>query len=255
MKWPKQLTLIRHGESMYNQLKTQREQDPLYHLFVKSFDRDWQSNETKDLAIELAKVLSRNNGEDLTALTEKGRRSAIETGQHLSQQVNFPDVIYVSPYLRTMETLEGMLEGWPELKSVEVIVDERIREQDFGLRLLYGDWRVMQVFHPEQRLLYRLQGDYWYRQPQGENVPDVRARSWNWGHSLSRDWSGKNVLAITHHLTILAFHANVLRMNPKEFLDLYKQKAPPNCSLTQYRNGENTAEENWLESVFYCKRI
>lgn len=100
-----------------------------------------------------------------------------------------PNAIFVSPYDRTLETLRRMTLGWPELIEVRKIEEERITEQDHGLSLLYSDWRVFSVLHPEQRQLRSIQGSYWYRYPQGENVPDVRERLRSWRGALIRDFS------------------------------------------------------------------
>lgn len=134
-----------------------------------------------------------------------------------------PDVIFVSPYFRTMETLEWMKKGWPELQNVKVYEEERIREQEHGLSLLYNDWRVF------------LEGAYWYRYPQGENVPDIRERLRSWLTTLTRDFAGKNILAVTHHLSILGLRANLERLSAEEFIKLDHSEPPANCSVTIYK--------------------
>ena len=255
MKWPAQLTLMRHAESSYNLSKKLKEQDSTYKQFRIAYEQDWQSTETKRLAVKVAIKLSKDNGEDSTALTTDGVNHAIKTGQQLSKHIARPDIIYVSPYLRTIQTLEYMQQGWPELGKSEVKIEERIREQDFGLRLLYGDWRVLQVLHPEQRFLNKLQGDYWYRQPQGENIPDVRARNRSWVSSIIRDNGGQNVLAITHHINILAFRANIERADPQQFLQLRRQIVPSNCSLSQYGNQSDQEGNQWLKNKYFNKTI
>jgi len=45
MKWPEELTLIRHDESEYNILKAKKEADPLYIEFIKEFEKDHLSSE------------------------------------------------------------------------------------------------------------------------------------------------------------------------------------------------------------------
>src|SRR5690606_9631 len=153
MKWPEELTLVRHAESTYNKNRQELIQNSLYQEFLDAYRKDWQSLKTKQLAIKVALMLGKNNGEESTSITPKGREQAYTLAQKLKQEINLPDTIYLSPFLRTRETYEQMILGWPELKHSRVIVEDRIRELDFGLRLLYGDWRVMQVLHPEQRPL------------------------------------------------------------------------------------------------------
>jgi broad specificity phosphatase PhoE len=127
-----------------------------------------------------------------------------------------------------------MIDGWPELAGVRLIEEERIREQEFGYRLLFSDWRFFFALHPEQQQLLRLQGFYWYRYPQGENVADVRARNRSWMSTLTRDFAAKRVLAITHHLNILSFRANMERLSSQQFIELDAHSQPANCSITSY---------------------
>ncbi len=253
MKWPAELTLIRHAESTYNQNRHQLAHNQLYQDFLIAFNRDWQSTKTKQLAIKVAVMLGKNNGEDSTAITKEGKQSAQKMALKLASEIALPDTIYLSPFLRTRETWIEMQKGWPELSRCRVLVDERIREMDFGLRLLYGDWRVMQVMHPEQRPLYNLQGEYWYRQPQGESIADVRARNRSWISTLARDQNGKRVLAITHHLTILAFRANMERLDPDQFIELRHSSIPDNCSISRYLGKSDYKGNEWLGLDYFNK--
>src|SRR5690606_399713 len=205
--------------------------------------------------MDVAKLLSKNKSVGTPAITDSGRQQAVEAAKNLSRFMDVPNVVFVSPHLPTVQTFELLKEGWPELRNVHAIIDDRIREQDFGLRLLYGDWRVLQVFHPEQRPLYSLQGPYWYRHPQGENIADVRTRLRQWATTLSRDYSGKNVLAITHHISILAFKSNIERLDPEAYISLYNSGAPRNCGITQYANKRSSNGAEWLELLHYDKSV
>ena len=51
--------------------------------------------------------------------------------------------------------------------------------------------------------------------------------------TLTREFSGNRVMAITHHLTILATRANFERLSPEEFLQLDEHEKPVNCSVTR----------------------
>ena len=42
--------------------------------------------------------------------------------------VHSPDVIFVSPYLRTEQTLHFLQEEWPDVRHAKVYREERIRE-------------------------------------------------------------------------------------------------------------------------------
>jgi broad specificity phosphatase PhoE len=255
MKWPESLTLVRHDTSAYNALKSQKKQDPLYRSFQTIYEKNPDSDEARRLAIEITEQYSLNVGDHDTPLAPKAGSQAKTVGEKLKDKIKLPDVIFVSPYLRAHLTLEKMKEGWPELSKVKIVEEERIREQDHGMALIYNDWRVFNVLHPEQRHLRNLQGAYWYRFPQGESVSDVRARARSWQNTLTRDYVRKNVVAVTHHLTILSLRANLERLNAKEFLRLDEEEKPINCGVTIYKGDEEKGTDGKLILEVYNVKL
>ena len=235
MKWPMELLLIRHAESAYNNLKIEKDSDPEYARFRDLFENDRTNSEIESLARSLYQRHALGCSDRDTPITAKGELQARITGRRMRESgVGCPEVIFVSPYLRTEETLRLLKEEWPELKLASEYREERIREKDHGLALIYNDWRIYHVMHPEQGTLHDLLGEYDYRFLNGENIPDVRQRTHSWMGTLAREFAGKRVMAITHHLTILATRANFERMSPEEFLRLDKHERPVNCGVTRY---------------------
>jgi broad specificity phosphatase PhoE len=235
MKWPIELLLVRHAESAYNHLKRAKEADPEYVRFREMFQNNRSNPEIHSLACTLRTRYALGCSDRDTPITPKGEEQARITGRKMQESgVDCPDVIFVSPYRRTEQTLSILQEQWPILRTVTVYREERIREKDHGLSLLYSDWRIYQVMHPEQGELQLLLGEYDYRFLNGENIPDVRQRNLSWITTLTRDFSGKRVMAITHHLTILATRANFERLSPDEFLHLDEHEKPVNCGVTRY---------------------
>src|ERR1700741_5070595 len=136
MKWPNTLTVIRHGESEYNVLKGLKEEDPDYRAFMNAYDRRQEDPEQARIlgkALLDSKKFVLGVGEHRTAMTAAGQKQAEITGEELSKRIELPDVILVSPYERTLNTLGGMAIGWPELATVKTVEDERLREQEHGL--------------------------------------------------------------------------------------------------------------------------
>jgi broad specificity phosphatase PhoE len=256
MKWFKQLLLVRHGQSVYNTQRELKEGDPDYLVFREAFDRRPGCQRTWALALEMHDKYKPAHSDHGTPLTSRGHNQARLTGQHMRSLGTLPDIIYISPYLRTRETLEGMVASWPELGSVKTVVEDRIREQEHGLAILYGDWRIFQTLHPEQRALRNFDAlsRYWYRYPQGESVADVRERARSMTTTLTREHAGQRVLVVTHHLTILSMMANYQRLSPEEFLTLDAEEPPRNCSTTIFK-GDSSLGENGrlvLESYNQC---
>lgn len=254
IKWPKWIMLIRHDVSAYNVLKGVKEKDPLFQQFKKAWERDPESDRTASLAREVNKKILRGMGDASTPLADVEARRAREVGKALSKG-ELPDVIFVSPYIRTKLTLAGLVKGWPDLAHVLTYEEERIREQEHGMALLYNDWRVFQALHPKQRKLRQLEGPYWYRYPQGENVPDVRDRNRSWTTTLTRDFAGKRVLAVTHHLNILATRANFERLDAEHFTDLDEHDKPINCGVTLYRCDPKQGANGRLVLEYYNRRL
>lgn len=234
MEWPSQLTLVRHARSAYNETKHKMSADAQYLEFGTQFVQDPASQKSIDLARSLHATYPSTRADLPTPLAHGGMAESIHLGRYLRATLQLPEVVFVSPYVRTWATLAGILQGWPELDKVRVIEEERIREQEFGQRLAYMDRDVYLALHPDQQQLFASQGPYWYRWPQGENIPDVRSRLRSWATTLTRDYAGKPVLALTHHITILAWRANIERLTANQFLHLEQTELPANSSVTCY---------------------
>lgn len=233
--WPRQIDFVRHAQSSYNRLRALQQDQPLYRAFEEEFAKNPDSKHTKQLAEQLRAEYQQIAGDSHSEITSEGRQQMKRVGQAMAaKSEKLPDIIFVSPYKRTKQSLAGLISGWPALTKVRIIEEERIREREFGMRILYGDSKVWMALNPEQRRLQELQGEYWYRPPQGENIADVRQRMRSWATALSSRHAGKYVLAMTHHITILAFRANVERMTAEQYLQLYERFTPSNGSLTRY---------------------
>ncbi len=257
MKWPKEWWLFRHIISRYNEMKEQRENDDLYKQFRAAYDKDWRSAETRALAMEVRSKFALMVSDSSTPGTDLGKAQAVEVGRHLSGITEIPDKIIISPYLRAQETLAGIAQGWPELaRRIEVDeryvkVDEKLREQEHGLATLYNDRRVFFVFHPEQRELFDLEGHYRYRYPNGENIPSVRERASLEIDSVIRNYSGKRIFTIAHHLMNLSMMGEIENWDEKEFLRMDKEEKPLNCGATLYQGDSSLGENGRLIRQFY----
>ena len=255
MKWPASVTLIRHGQSAYNVLREAKDRDPEYQAFKRAFNRNHRSEETRRLAEAMRKKYALRTSDYKTPLTEAGVAQGVQTGQRLHEVIPLPNVILYSPYERTRDTLSALCQGWPQLGSVEGLAEDRIREQEHGLSLLYSDWRMFHTFHPEQKELHDLLGPYWYQYPQGESVSEVRERTRDVLSMLIREYAGMHVLLITHHLTILASRANLERLTPEEVIRLDEHEKPVNCGVTHYIGKPDLGKDGKLALEFYNKKL
>ena len=247
MKWPKYLAWVRHARSYFNELKEELEKDPMWPVFVEEYKIDFQSSRAKNLAEKLLRKYKNPYGDRKTPLTKYGREvQAVKTGAYLKTQIKLPDIILVSPYLRCLETLEGLKEGWPELVNVKTYQEERVVERGVGIRQLYTHWRLFHVFHPEQKELYDREGYYDYQYPQGDNMRDVNFRQKSLFDTITREFRGKKVLGIGHGVTIMSFRTAQERLTEEEFLELDHSNPPKNCSITIYRGDPKQGKDGKL---------
>lgn len=259
MKWPKRIILVRHGESKFNEMKEAKKQDSRYHEFVELFEQEmgtakyseWvrlfpQSCVSKELLMLAKEMLEKyqlpfSNHE--TPLTKRGRPQAEALGRELRVSIPRPDVVLCSPYLRGAQTLQGIIRGWPELEETKVETEPLVREIETGLSNIFNDWRILETFFPEQRFLFLKEGRFDYGYPHGENVPRVMERMKLLSAKLIREFSGKEVLIVSHHITILSFVAIQLRWSKNEFITTDDASPLQNCSYTIFE-GDPTQGEN-----------
>lgn len=256
MKWPIRFTLIRHDTSAYNLLAPAKQADRDYQLFLAEWEKNPESSLTREHAMHVWRKYRLAVGDAKTPLADPDGRQAYETGVGLAKQRDtLPDVVFVSPYDRTLATYEHLCRGWPGLSSVKMVKEDRIREQEHGLATIYNDWRVFQALNPEQRMLRAHDGPYWYRYPQGESVPDVRDRNRSFLDTLIRDYHGTDVLVVTHHLNILATMANLQRWDADEFIRFDETQKPINCGVTVFNGDPNYGSDGKLFLGVYNEKL
>ncbi len=279
LKWPNSITTIRHGESAYN--ARDRESITGFKEFTELFNDEYESltkaqfmsgrfpsSELIDLANKINVSCHPEYSDYDTDLTHRGFNQSVVTGTKLKGVVPFPNRIYVSPYKRTRRTLEGLIQGWPELGNVRVSEDDRIREQEHGKRNIYADWRIYMTFNPEYAILYKLSTGYEYKHEGGESLLEVKERVRSFMAMLIRkhggapetltdkvielfqdtrikklmkalhvepDTSPEDVMLVTHHLAILALRSNIEKWNRKRYLWENENNRPVNCGVSIYR--------------------
>ena len=211
IKWPSHLVLVRHGQSERNVAKME--------------------------AIAIGKKISyaASMRDQDTPLTINGFGQALHVGVELRKMDLF-DVVFTSPYLRTMQTTESILKGigGPRPKIVQ---EERIREIEFGI--MDGLTRDgMEAKYPEELVRRQKEGKYWYRPPAGESRPDVALRLQSFLITLSRDYSGQKVLVVTHSVVVLMFRKLLERWSEADYLKTDEIDDVQNCSITHYEANE-----------------
>lgn len=213
-KWPKEIILIRHGQSARNVAKA--------------------------TAKKVGKRASYADGlrDQDTPLTDVGFAQAEAVGRFLKTEYpeNFQSdlhihAIFVSPYLRTRQTAERLIHGLGY--QPKVVTEERIREIEFGV--LDGlTPEGVQAKYPEEVARRAREGKYWYRAPGAESRPDVKLRCHSVLGTLCRDYVDKVVVLQVHSVVVLAFRALLERWGEEQYLAVDKENDVKNCSITRY---------------------
>ncbi len=206
-KWMTHLVIVRHGESQRNvgRMAALAAGEHAYHGDVRDMD---------------------------VPLTARGTKQAEYTGRHLARKFRF-DRVFVSPYLRTVQTADCLLSRFPY--HVDVTYEERIREKEFGI--LDGLTRPgIAALYPEELRRREREGKYYYRPPGGESYPDVALRLHSFLGTLARDCRQQSVLVVCHSVVVLMFRRLLERLTEKELLaiDRDPEQDVCNCSITWY---------------------
>lgn len=167
-------------------------------------------------------VETRLVGDHAVGLTEQGKAQARAAGSLVGAEFLKGALVYRSPYRRTRETLEHLLEGSGLAASERprVFEDPRLREVEHG----YHDVA-------EQEPLRRVHGWFYYRFKGGESPADCFDRTSGFLESLMRQVerkSAERALVVTHGLTVRCFVMRYLHLTVEEFESLAN---PGNCDV------------------------
>lgn len=188
---PKRIILVRHGESEAN-----------VNSDVYSLIQDWQIN-----------------------LTERGMEQAREAGRRIGSLLGKESFgVFVSPYRRTLQTKDGILEGMGR-RPVFDYQDPELREQEFGNKPSKEVNKANRDFRSEF-------GRFFYRFPEGESCADVYDRMSHFLDSLYRRFDRptcpENILIVSHGAAIQCFVARWYHWGVERF---DSNKSVPNCHI------------------------
>lgn len=202
---PKNIFIVRHGQSQANVDKTLHQTIP-------------------DHKIEL---------------TPLGWEQARAAGKELNQFIgDVPVAFYTSPYVRTRQTLRGILEGFRTVDVERIREDPRIREQEWGhLRVAEQTDAV-----DAERQDY---GPFYYRIPDGESGADVYDRVTGFLDTIYRDFENpeypENAVIVSHGFTLRVLLMRWLKWSVEEFHELAN---PKNCAIFRLER-DNTAKKKY----------
>jgi broad specificity phosphatase PhoE len=205
-RWPERLWIVRHGESAGNVARDAA--DAAGHAVIDIAERD------------VDVPLSPLGHEQAAAL---GRWfAAIPGGER-------PTTVFTSPYLRARETARYVAPDTP------TIVDERLREKEFGVLDRLTRVGITQRY-PEQAELRARVGKFYHRPPGGESWTDVILRLRSAADTISLHYSepGSRVLIVAHQVIVLCFRYLLEDMDEQTILSIDAEGDVANCGVTEY---------------------
>ncbi len=206
--WPASLWVVRHGESAGNVARDAAEAQGLERLELTHRDVD-------------------------VPLSDRGRQQARALGRWTAQQPpdEQPTVLWCSPYVRAQETAQIALQTAG--LDLPVVVDERLREREFGV--LDGlTRRGITAQFPEESQRRGSLGKFYHRPPGGESWVDVALRLRAVLDDVRMDARGERVLLMAHQVVVLLTRYVLEGMDERTVLDVDAEAEVANCAVTAY---------------------
>jgi len=149
-------------------------------------------------------------------LTEEGREQAKEVSVKLKDKKI--DLIFCSPFLRTKETAEIIIEGLGFDKS-KIIFDDRLHEVNVGFMDGRTDAEYQAYFGSREE-------KFWKTPEGGESHTDVKKRMTDFVYDIDSKYQGKNILIVSHNTPIWLMFGGVAGMIPKDIIAVRESGKP-----------------------------
>ena len=228
-RWPNRLWLVRHGESAGNVARDAATAAGLPVIDIAERDVD-------------------------VPLSHTGERQSQALGRWFAAMPpgSKPTVVLVSPYLRARHTA-GIIAAAGGLEpDAQTIVDERLREKEFGILDRLTRFGIEQRY-PEQATLRTRLGKFYHRPPGGESWTDVILRLRSALDTISLHYSGpdQRVLVVAHQVIVLCFRYLLENMTEERVLEIDREGDVANCGVTTYAFDSSLAPDGALKLEGY----
>jgi probable phosphoglycerate mutase len=210
-RWPEKLWIVRHGQSAGNVARDRAHAAGLAAIDLKIRDVDVPLS---DLGVQQADAL----GRWFAALPDAER----------------PEVVFASPYVRARQTAKAICEAGGVAETArQPVVDERLREREFGLwdRLTTAGVRAKYPDQAEQRTIM---GKFYHRPPGGESWADVILRLRSALDTISLHHADRRVLIVCHQVVVLCLRYILEELDEAAILAIDKEGDVVNCGLCEY---------------------
>jgi len=210
-RWPEKLWIVRHGQSAGNVARDAADAAGLSVIDIPMRDVDVPLS-------PLGEQQARALGHWFAALPESQR----------------PEIVLSSPYVRARQTARAVCEAGGVVGDARPpIVDERLREREFGIfdRLTMAGIREKFPDLAEHRALL---GKFYHRAPGGESWADVILRLRGALDTISLHHADRRVLVVCHQVVVLCLRYILEEMDEAQILTIDKQGEVLNCGVCEY---------------------
>lgn len=211
-RWPDRLWIVRHGESAGNVARDAAQAAGLSRIAIAERDVD-------------------------VPLSRLGERQSDALGRWFAAMPpdERPEVVLTSPYLRAQRTAERIHQGGGlPVDPADFVVDERLREKEFGVLDRLTRSGIEQMF-PDQAEFRRVLGKFYHRPPGGESWCDVILRLRSALDTISLHHSGRRVLIVGHQVVVLCLRYLLENLTEPDILAIDAAGDVANCAVTEYR--------------------
>ncbi|MFL6764623.1 MAG: histidine phosphatase family protein [Sphingomicrobium sp.] len=209
--WPQRLWLVRHGQSQGNVARDAADEAGHHEIDI----------EVRDVDVPLSAL---------------GHKEAEAAGRWFASlpRDERPELILCSPYVRARQTAEiiceqGALAGGP----ARPIIDERLREREFGIFDRLTTAGIRHRF-PDEAAHRRRLGKFYHRPPGGESWADVILRLRSMLNTINLHYCDRRVLIVCHQVVVLCFRYILEELDEAAILDIDKQAEVLNCGIAAY---------------------
>ena len=210
-RWPKRLWLVRHGQS--------------------------QGNVARDAAHEAGHSVIDLDMRDVDVpLSELGHQQAEAAGRWFASlpDEERPEVLLASPYIRARQTAEAICAaGGLAGGAKPTIVDERLREREFGVFDGLTTKGIKEHYPTEAAHRAKI-GKFYHRPPGGESWADVILRLRSALNTINLQYSGKSVLIVCHQVVVLCIRYILEELSETDILAIDKQSDILNCGICAF---------------------
>ena len=209
--WPKRLWIVRHGQSQGNVAR-----DAAHEAGLSVIDLD-----LRDVDVPLS---------------ELGHQQADATGRWFAAlpEVDKPDVLLASPYVRARQTAEAICAaGGLAGGAKPTILDERLREREFGV--FDGLTTVgIKERYPQEAAHRAKMGKFYHRPPGGESWADVILRLRSGLNTINLQYADKKVVVVAHQVVVLCLRYILEELTEEQILNIDRQAEILNCGIAAY---------------------